>query len=118
MSQPESDVVGPADQIADERAESATLVAAARTLVAAHDRGEEVSDEALQAILAPLIKLYAVRFQAGDRFWPFGSRRGMPATAVMILCNAMLRAINSETFELAIWQAFSGDVAPPQSEDL
>ncbi len=118
MSPPEPATSGPADQIADEAVESAALEAAARALVAARDRGEEVSAEAIQQILAPLAKIYAVRFQAGDRFWPFANGRGMPATAVMILCNAMLRNINSETFELAIWQAFSGDVAPPQSEDL
>ncbi len=118
MSQPEPDASGPADQIADEAAETEALAAAARAVVDAHARGEAISDEVLQAMFAPLAKLYAVRFQAGDRFWPFAERRAMPATAVMILCNSMLRAINSETFELAIWQAFSGNVAPPQSEDL
>ncbi len=118
MSQPEPEASGPADQIADEAAESAAIEAACRALVAARDKGEAVSAEQVQALLAPLAKLYAVRFQAGDRFWPFANGRGMPATAVMILCNAMLRNINSETFELAIWQAFSGNVAPPQSEEL
>jgi hypothetical protein len=118
MSQPEPDVSGPADRIADEAAETAALATAARILADAHAKGEAVTGEMLQRVLAPLAKLYAVRFQSGDRFWPFANGRGMPATAVMILCNAMLRNINSETFELAIWQAFSGDVAPPQSEEL
>ncbi len=118
MSQPEPATSGPADQIADEAAETEALAAAARAVVEARERGDDVSNAQLQAIFAPLLKLYAVRFQSGDRFWPLAERRAMPATAVMIACNSLLRAINSETFELAIWQAFSGNVEPPQSEDL
>ena len=122
MSPPEpaegDDGGGPADLIADEAEEAAALEAAARALIAARERGEEIPREVLQHMFAALAKLYAVQFQSGDRWWPFEQRRAMPATAVMILCNAMLRAINSETFELAIWQAFSGNVSPPQSENL
>jgi len=120
MSSPEAqaDGGGPADIIADAVEEVAELEAAARALIAERERGDELSKEVQQRLLAALTKLYAIQFQTGDRWWPFQHRRAMPATAVMILCNSMLRAINSETFELAIWQAFSGNVAPPQSEDL
>lgn len=123
MSPPDADEVvgggeGPADIIADPDQEEAALEAAAREFIAAREKGEPIPRDVMQRLFASWIKLYAVEFQSGERWWPFQERRAMPATAVMILCNAMLRAIQSETFELAIWQAFSGNVAPPQSDDL
>jgi hypothetical protein len=98
---------GPADLIADEAEESALAEQAARALIAARERGEEISPEIVRQLLTPLIKLYTVRFQAGERESPLYDPRNVPPTAVMVTCANMLRALNIEVFELAIWQAFS-----------
>ena len=105
---------GPADLIADEAEESALAEQAARALIAARDRGEEISPEIIQQLLTPLIKIYTVRFQSGDRSPPLYDPRNVPPTAVMVTCASMLRALNIEVFELAIWQAFTSGMGSKQ----
>lgn len=70
--------------------------------------GEEISDEMVQQGLTALVRLYSVKFQLGERWPPFASGHPMPATAVMIMSTAMLRAVKVETFELGLWQSWSG----------
>ena len=98
---------GPLEVIADEAAESAIAVAAAKEIIAARERGEDIPDPTLQRMMSALAKIYTVRFQEGCRTPPIADPRNMPPTAVMITCASMLRALNIEVFELAIWQAFS-----------
>ena len=105
---------GPADLIADEAEEAALAEQAARALIAARDRGEEISPEIIQQLLTPLIKIYTVRFQSGDRSPPLYDARNVPPTAVMVTCASMLRALNIEVFELAIWQAFTSGMGSKQ----
>jgi hypothetical protein len=105
---------GPADLIADEAEESALAEQAARALIAARDRGEDISPEIIQQLLTPLIKIYTVRFQSGDRSLPLYDPRNVPPTAVMVTCASMLRALNIEVFELAIWQAFTSGMGSKQ----
>ena len=61
----------------------------------------------LQAVLAALIRLYAARSQAGDRFPPF-TDAGVSPTEVLIMASAILRTANIELFELGMWQAWAG----------
>ena len=70
--------------------------------------GEEMSDEMVQQGLTALVRLYSVKFQLGERWPPFSDGQPMPATAVMIMSTAMMRAVNVETFELGLWQSWSG----------
>ena len=70
--------------------------------------GEEPPDALIQEGLTALTRLYTVKFQVGERWSPFVDDRAMPATAVMIMSTAMLRAVNVELFELGMWQAWSG----------
>jgi hypothetical protein len=70
--------------------------------------GEELPDELVQQALTAMTRLYTVKFQMGARSPPFINDREMPATAVMIMSTAMLRAVNLELFELGMWQAWSG----------
>jgi hypothetical protein len=112
MSPPEAEAreqggEGPAEQIADEAAESALAVAAAREIIAAREKGEDIPDATLQRMMSALTKIYTVRFQEGCPTPPIADPRSMPPTAVMVTCANMLRALNIEVFELAIWQAFS-----------
>jgi hypothetical protein len=119
MSPPEAEAweqggEGPAEQIADEAAESAKAVEAAREIIAAREKGEDIPDATLQRMMAALTKIYTVRFQEGCRTPPISDPRNMPPTAVMVTCANMLRALNIEVFELAIWQAFSSGMGSKQ----
>ena len=95
------------DLLADVGQETAALQAFARKVLALDD-GAEPPDELIREGLTALTRLYTVKFQIGERWSPFVDDRAMPATAVMIMCTAMLRAVNVELFELGMWQAWSG----------
>ena len=95
------------DLLADVGDETAKLQAFAEKMLAL-EKGKEPPDELIQEGLTALTRLYTVKFQVGERWSPFDDDRAMPATAVMIMCTAMLRAVNVELFELGMWQAWSG----------
>ena len=102
---PDDEEVG--DLLADVGQETEALKDFARKLLAVDD-GTGPPDELVREGLTALTKLYTVKFQIGERWSPFIDDRAMPATAVMIMCTAMLRAVNVELFELGMWQAWSG----------
>ena len=108
MSSPEvppEEEVG--DLLADVGEETTALKEFARKMLALDDGGEP-PDALIQEGLTALTRLYTVKFQIGERWSPFVDDRAMPATAVMIMSTAMLRAVNVELFELGMWQAWSG----------
>ena len=70
--------------------------------------GEPIPEEVIQEGLTALTRLYAVKFQLGERWEPFTPNNTVPATAAMIMCTAMLRGVNVEVFELGMWQSWSG----------
>ena len=55
-----------------------------------------------------MVRLYSVKFQLGERWEPFSEGDMVPATAAMIMCTTMLKAVNVEVFELGMWQSWSG----------
>lgn len=93
--------------IADVSQEEAELRAFAEA-VARVPKGEPIPDEVVQEGMTALVRLYAVKFQLGERWSPFAPGRPVPATAAMIMSTSMLRAVNVEIFELGMWQAWSG----------
>ena len=108
MSSSESQGVGDAgDLLADVDEETEILRALAQRIID-QPEGEELPDELVQQALTAMTRLYTVKFQMGERWPPFVNDREMPATAVMIMSTAMLRAVNLELFELGMWQAWSG----------
>ncbi len=110
MSSSESEGVGVGDAgdlLADVDEETAVLRQIARRILEAPE-GEALPDEVVQQALTAMTRLYTVKFQMGERWPPFVNDREMPATAVMIMSTAMLRAVNLELFELGMWQAWSG----------
>lgn len=70
--------------------------------------GAPIPDELVQEGFTALVRLYAVKFQLGERWAPFPDNNTVPATAAMIMSTAMLRAVNVEVFELGMWQSWSG----------
>jgi len=95
------------DLLADIGEETAVLRQLAQRIIE-QPEGEELPDELVQQALTAMTRLYTVKFQMGARSPPFINDREMPATAVMIMSTAMLRAVNLELFELGMWQAWSG----------
>ena len=95
------------DLLADVAEETAVLRQLAQRILDVPE-GEELPDELVQQAFTAMTRLYTVKFQMGERWMPFASDREMPATAVMIMSTAMLRAVNLELFELGMWQAWSG----------
>jgi len=93
--------------IADISVEEAELRAFADA-VARVPKGQAIPDEVVQQGMTALTRLYSVKFQLGERWSPFMPGRPVPATSVMIMSTAMLRACNVEIFELGMWQAWSG----------
>ena len=93
--------------IADVREETEALRDFARKIGDLKE-GEQISDELVQQAMTALVRLYTVKFQLGERWPPFAPGNPVPATAAMIMSTSMLRAVNVETFELGLWQSWSG----------
>jgi hypothetical protein len=87
--------------------------AEAKRLVVAIERGiadgrlDVVSADALQALIAAASRSYAARRQAGEDFAPV-AKNSISATDVMIMASSLLRAADLSTFELGMWQGFTG----------
>lgn len=88
----------------------AALESAAETAIAAAERAlnegatEQISDETVQRLLTAGARLFANKIEMEDRFFlPFLSREATTATDVVVTVSEMLRAVNLNTFDLAMW---------------
>jgi len=68
---------------------------------------ETLQPHAQQALVAALCKLYAANSEAGNRYGVLGPRTAVSATEVMIMCGALLKAVDLQVFELGMWQSWS-----------
>jgi hypothetical protein len=66
-----------------------------------------LSTDALQALITAACRVYAARRQAGEDFAPI-AKHTISATAIMVMASALLRAADLSTFELGMWQGFTG----------
>ena len=87
-------------------AEAKRLAEAIERSIAA-GRLDLLSVDALQALIAAACRSYAARRQAGEEFTPV-AKGTLPATDVMITASGLLRAADLSTFELGMWQGFTG----------
>ena len=90
--------------------ESKTALALAALIEKAIDSGDlgKVQPHAQQALVAALCKLYAAHAEAGERFNILGQRSAtVAATDVMVVCGALLKAVDLQVFELGMWQSWS-----------
>jgi hypothetical protein len=87
--------------------------AEARRLAEAIERGiaagrlDLLSADALQTLIAAACRSYAARRQAGEDFTPV-AKSTVSATDVMITASGLLKAADLSTFELGMWQGFTG----------
>ncbi|MDP2357736.1 MAG: hypothetical protein Q8M31_16955 [Beijerinckiaceae bacterium] len=64
---------------------------------------------AQQALIGALCKLYAANSEVGNRFPVVGGRTAVTATDVMVMCGALLKAVDLQVFELGMWQSWSSN---------
>jgi hypothetical protein len=83
------------------------LAAALNARIAAGQAGA-VADEALQQLMTALVKVYAAKFDEGQRPALLAADGGVSATAVLVTTSALMKASNLEIFELGMWQSWSG----------
>lgn len=68
---------------------------------------EKLQPHAQQALIGALCKLYAANTEAGNRYGILGQRTAVTATDVMVMCGALLKAVDLQVFELGMWQSWS-----------
>lgn len=81
----------------------------ARDLEAALRDGEAelLAPEAVQALMAALLKTYTAQVQTGY-FPPLASVMSVTPTDVMVTASALLKAADLQVFELGMWQSWTG----------
>ena len=82
----------------------------AAMLEAKHAAGEfdVLTPEASQALMAALCKLYSANMEAGNKYPVLRDRFAVTGTDAMIVCGALLKAVDLQVFELGMWQSWSG----------
>lgn len=93
------------------------LSRAAETLGAAITDPDRIPDVELRALIANAVRLYAAKAENGMRT-PLPPGAGVTVTETMIATTDLLHAVNVQMFELAMWQAMTGNcIAPHQRID-
>jgi hypothetical protein len=101
-------IPAPAPMAETQETKDALRVAAMIESCLARDELGKVQPHAQQALAAALCRLYAANHEMGERY-PILTARGAPVTAtdVMVMCGALLKAVDLQVFELGMWQSWS-----------
>jgi hypothetical protein len=75
-------------------------------LIAAGQAGA-FPDETMRQLMTALVKLYAAKFDEGQRPALLDAGGDVSATAVLVTTSALMKASNLEIFELGMWQSWS-----------
>lgn len=65
-------------------------------------------DDAMRQLMAALVKIYAAKFDEGQRPSLIDPDSGVSATAILMTTSALMKSSNLEIFELGMWQSWSG----------
>ena len=90
------------------------LHAAARNLAVSLDAaiaaGEASSfpDDAMRELMTSLVKIYAIKFDEGQRPALIDPDSGVSATTILVTTSALMKSSNLEIFELGMWLSWSG----------
>jgi hypothetical protein len=98
----------PAGKVADGVSAEAKRLAAEIERALASGQRDLLSDEALQALMAAVCKVYGARVEAGEPLLPLPERGGATATDVMVTASGLLKSANLAVFELGMWQSWTG----------
>ena len=95
-----------------------TLARAAEVLNAAVGNPDQIPDAEFRALLAAALRLYAAKADNGMRTPLPPNGGGVTVTEAMIAVTDILHALNTQLFELSMWQAMTGNcIAPHQRVD-
>jgi hypothetical protein len=86
----------------------AEQLAASLNAWTAAGRAGDFPDETLRHLMTVLVKIYAAKFDEGQRPALLAADGDVSATAVLVTTSALMKASNLEIFELGMWQSWSG----------
>jgi hypothetical protein len=67
-----------------------------------------ISEEAMQALMGTLCRVYAAQVESGAKYTPIAEGQVVSPTGVMVTASGLLRAANLAVFELGMWQSWTG----------
>jgi hypothetical protein len=95
-----------------------TITRAADALAAAIGNPEQIPDAEFRTLLANVLRLYAAKADNDMRMPLPPNGGGVTVTEAMIAVTDILHALNTQLFELSMWQAMTGNcIAPHQRVD-
>jgi nitrite reductase (NADH) small subunit len=65
---------------------------------------DSISDETVQQLFSSVLKLYLNKLNDNPEMQPFADHTGVTATEAVIAVTRILKQVNVEVFELAMWQ--------------
>jgi hypothetical protein len=94
--------------------DNSDLYDAARNLAVSLDaaiaagKANSFPDDAMSGLMAALVKIYATKFDEGQRPALINPDSCVSATAILVTTSALMKSSNLEIFELGMWQSWSG----------
>ena len=67
-----------------------------------------ISEQAMQALMGALCRVYSAQVENGARYTPIPEGQVVSPTGVMVTASGLLRAANLAVFELGMWQSWTG----------
>lgn len=91
-------------------AKSASAIALAKEIEAALEKGDLdfIQPHAVQALFQALVKYYGANDENGNLYPIIPGRLAVTGTDAMVVCGALLRAVDLQVFELGMFQSWSG----------
>src|SRR6185295_11315661 len=88
---------------------SADAIKLAADIERAFAKDENVlSEQAMQALMGALCRIYSAQVEAGAKYTPIAEGQVVSPTGVMVTASGLLRAANLAVFELGMWQSWTG----------
>jgi len=69
---------------------------------------DAITEEAMQALMATLCRVYAAQVENGKQYTPIPEGQIVSPTGVMVTASGLLKAANLAVFELGMWQSWTG----------
>ena len=88
---------------------SAEAIRLAKEIDAAFKKSDDViSEDAMQALMGALCRVYSAQVENGARYTPIPEGQAVNPTGVMVTASGLLKAANLAVFELGMWQSWTG----------
>jgi hypothetical protein len=71
-------------------------------------RDDAISEDAMQALMGTLCRVYAAQIENGANYTPIAEGQVVSPTGVRVTASGLLRAANLAVFELGMWQSWTG----------